>query len=100
MAKGYIVSLSLGVALSTMSVTEIFWLVSIPILRENTLGLVRSSHLSCPSTNLMRGFAARRPFRVPPHHEDNIHLQTSMPCMEFEPRSYGTAVSVANDYTG
>ncbi|GFU81927.1 hypothetical protein TNCV_2537361 [Trichonephila clavipes] len=35
-----------------------FWLGSTPILRGNTLGMVRGFHQSSPSTNLMRGLAA------------------------------------------
>ncbi|GFU00745.1 hypothetical protein TNCV_4818991 [Trichonephila clavipes] len=57
-------------------------------------------HLSSPSTNLMRGLEARRLFRVPPCREGTIHLQTSMPSPGFEARPYGTAISVANHYTG
>ncbi|GFW38127.1 DUF4817 domain-containing protein [Trichonephila clavipes] len=35
-----------------------------------------------------------------PHAEKTIHLQTPMSSPGFEPRPYGTAVSVANHYTG
>ncbi|GFV85289.1 hypothetical protein TNCV_929191 [Trichonephila clavipes] len=55
-----------------------FRLVSTPILRDNTLGTVRG--LSPPSTNLTRGLAARRLFRVLPCHEGSIHLQKH-PCL-------------------
>ncbi|GFY19820.1 transposable element Tcb1 transposase [Trichonephila clavipes] len=51
-------------------------------------------------TNLTRELAARRLFRVPPCRKDTIHLQTAMSSPGLEPRSYGTAVSVANHYTG
>ncbi|GFT85095.1 hypothetical protein TNCV_791281 [Trichonephila clavipes] len=57
-------------------------------------------HLSFPFTNLTRGHAARRLFRVPPCRKGTIHLQTSMPSPGFEPRPYGTTVSVTNHYTG
>ncbi|GFX17811.1 uncharacterized protein TNCV_2292601 [Trichonephila clavipes] len=53
-----------------------------------------------PSTNHTRGLAARRLFRVPPCRKGTIHLQTSMSSPRFEPSPYGTAVSVANHYTG
>ncbi|GFY28078.1 putative DD41D transposase [Trichonephila clavipes] len=48
----------------------------------------------------MRGFVARRLFRVPPCRVGTIHLQTSMSSPGFELRPYVTAVSVANHYTG
>ncbi|GFU69837.1 hypothetical protein TNCV_112561 [Trichonephila clavipes] len=32
--------------------------------------------------------------------EDTLHLQISVPSPRFEPRLYGTAVSIANHYTG
>ncbi|GFY34191.1 hypothetical protein TNCV_2504941 [Trichonephila clavipes] len=35
-----------------------------------------------------------------PCREGTIHLQTSMSSPGFEPRPYGTAVSVTNHYTG
>ncbi|GFT90500.1 hypothetical protein TNCV_4491881 [Trichonephila clavipes] len=73
---------------------------STPILRENTLGWLRAFHLSCPSTNLTRGLAARRLFKVSPCCKGTIHLQTSMPSPGLELRPYGTAVSVTNHYTG
>ncbi|GFW15447.1 hypothetical protein TNCV_4655871 [Trichonephila clavipes] len=59
-----------------------------------------ASYLSFPSTNLTRELATRRLFRVPPCHKDTIHLQASMSSLGFEPRSYETAVNVANHYTG
>ncbi|GFW73704.1 hypothetical protein TNCV_1541581 [Trichonephila clavipes] len=51
-------------------------------------------------TNLTRGLAARRLFKVPPCCEGIIHLKTSMSSPGFEPSPNGTAVSVANHYTG
>ncbi|GFV69009.1 hypothetical protein TNCV_1999751 [Trichonephila clavipes] len=59
-----------------------------------------TSHLSFPSTNLTRGLVARLLFRVPPCHKGPIYLQTSMHFSGFEPKSYGTAVSVSNHCTG
>ncbi|GFW93296.1 hypothetical protein TNCV_2604141 [Trichonephila clavipes] len=59
-----------------------------------------ASYLSSPSTNLTRGLEARRLFGIPPCHKGTIHLQTSMTSSGFETRSYDTAVSVANHYTG
>ncbi|GFT74059.1 hypothetical protein TNCV_3707911 [Trichonephila clavipes] len=53
-----------------------------------------------PSTNHTRGLVARRLLRVPPCRKGTIHLQTSLPSPGFEPSPYGTAVSVANHYTG
>ncbi|GFX50667.1 hypothetical protein TNCV_2722531 [Trichonephila clavipes] len=73
---------------------SMIWLVSTPILRENTMGRSGVSRLSSPSTNLTRGHAVRRLFRVPPCHEGTIHLQTPMPSPGLEPRPY------ANHYTG
>ncbi|GFS95111.1 hypothetical protein TNCV_2704661 [Trichonephila clavipes] len=67
---------------------------------EGQRGWSEAFHLSSPSTNLTSGLAARRLFRVPPCCAGTIHLQTSMSSLEFEPRPYGTAVSVANHYTG
>ncbi|GFX05534.1 hypothetical protein TNCV_3434381 [Trichonephila clavipes] len=58
-----------------------------------------ASLFSSPSTNLSRGRAARRLFRVPPCREATAHLQRSMTFPGFEPRPYGTAVSVTNHYT-
>ncbi|GFX27725.1 hypothetical protein TNCV_3662121 [Trichonephila clavipes] len=55
-----------------------------------------TSCLSSFSTNLIRGLAARRQFRVPPCRKGTIHLQTSIPSPGFEPRPYGTAVSLAS----
>ncbi|GFX59610.1 hypothetical protein TNCV_3753751 [Trichonephila clavipes] len=68
---------------------------STPILK-NTLEWSGTSHLSSPSTNLRRGLAARRVFRIPPGREGTIHLQTSIPSPGFEPRLYGAAFSVTN----
>ncbi|GFV52338.1 histone-lysine N-methyltransferase SETMAR [Trichonephila clavipes] len=48
----------------------------------------------------MRGFAARWLFRVPVCREGTIHLQTSMSSPGFELKHSGTAVSVANHYSG
>ncbi|GFX94916.1 hypothetical protein TNCV_2379891 [Trichonephila clavipes] len=50
----------------------------------------------------MRELAAQQLFRVPPCHEDtiHIHLQTSMSSPRFNPSPYSTAVSVTNHYTG
>ncbi|GFY27885.1 hypothetical protein TNCV_243501 [Trichonephila clavipes] len=59
-----------------------------------------ASHLSSTSTNLTRGLAAHRLFRGPPCHKGTLHLQTPMPSLGFEPRPYGTAVSIINHYTG
>ncbi|GFY06274.1 hypothetical protein TNCV_2680661 [Trichonephila clavipes] len=73
---------------------------STPIFKENTLGWSGASHLSSPSTNLTRRLVARQLFRVPPHHETTIHLQTAMPSLGIKPRSYGTAVSITNHYSG
>ncbi|GFW43584.1 hypothetical protein TNCV_4769361 [Trichonephila clavipes] len=72
------------------------WLVSTPILKEDTW----DGHLSIPSTNPTRGLAARRLFRVPPCREGTIHLQTSMSSPGFKPSPNGTAVSIPNHSTG
>ncbi|GFX54775.1 hypothetical protein TNCV_2556611 [Trichonephila clavipes] len=70
------------------------------ILRKNTLGWSRASHLSFPSTNLTRGLATRRLFRIPPRRKGNIHLQTSLSSPGFEFGPYGIKVSVTNHCTG
>ncbi|GFT87091.1 hypothetical protein TNCV_2748521 [Trichonephila clavipes] len=72
---------------------------STQILRKNTLGWSRASHLSSPSTNHTRGLAARWLFSVPLCLEDTIHLQTSIPSPGFEPRPYSIAASVTNHCT-
>ncbi|GFS61213.1 hypothetical protein TNCV_3104721 [Trichonephila clavipes] len=87
-------------ALSTMQVTVRFG-SGPPQFRERTpWRWSEASHLSSPSNNLTRGLQARRLFRVPPCHQGTIHSQTSMSSPGFEPRPYGTAVRVANHYTG
>ncbi|GFW51111.1 hypothetical protein TNCV_3593931 [Trichonephila clavipes] len=65
-------------------------------LDSDHLGVVVGLPPLFPSTDLTRGFAARRLFKVLPCHEGSIHLQTSMSSPQFEPRPYGTAVCVAN----
>ncbi|GFW22511.1 hypothetical protein TNCV_2170451 [Trichonephila clavipes] len=62
---------------------------------EQPWGWSGASHLSSPSTNLTRGLSARRLFKVPPCREG-----TSISSLGFEPSPNGTAVSVANLYTG
>ncbi|GFV21708.1 hypothetical protein TNCV_164391 [Trichonephila clavipes] len=62
-------------------------------------GMSGTSHLSFPSTNLTRGLAARRLFRVFPSRKFTLHLQASMSSPGFGPRPYGIAVSVAGHYT-
>ncbi|GFT91281.1 hypothetical protein TNCV_2168691 [Trichonephila clavipes] len=59
-----------------------------------------ASHLSSSSTNLMRELVARRLFRVPTCHKGTFQLQTPMSSPGFEPRPYGTAISITNQYTG
>ncbi|GFW20666.1 hypothetical protein TNCV_1048891 [Trichonephila clavipes] len=98
--KGLDVRLPLALAFEHHTGYSTFWLGSTPILRENTLGVVKSLPCLFLSTNLTKGLAARRLFRVPLCRKGPIHLQTSMSSPEFEPRLYGTAVRVANHYTG
>ncbi|GFS66272.1 hypothetical protein TNCV_3855911 [Trichonephila clavipes] len=57
-------------------------------------------YFSSPSTNITIGFAVSRLIRVPSCRKGTMHLQTSISSSVFEPRPYGTAVSVANHYTG
>ncbi|GFV62119.1 hypothetical protein TNCV_4109221 [Trichonephila clavipes] len=64
------------------------WMISSPILRENSWGW-------SGATDLTRGLAALRLFRVAPCRKGTIHLQASMSSPGFEPSPYGTAVSVA-----
>ncbi|GFT27553.1 hypothetical protein TNCV_1276321 [Trichonephila clavipes] len=77
-----------------------FWLISTPILRENTLGVVRGLPPLFPSTNLTRGPEATWLFTIPPCCKGTKHLQTSIPSQGFEPRPYDTAVRITNHYTG
>ncbi|GFS88835.1 hypothetical protein TNCV_1000451 [Trichonephila clavipes] len=44
--------------------------------------------------------AARQLFRVLPCRKGTIDFQTSIPSPGSDPRTYGTAVSVTNHYTG
>ncbi|GFT12303.1 hypothetical protein TNCV_4005591 [Trichonephila clavipes] len=74
-------------------------LVSTPVLRQDTWWWSEASPLYFPSTNLTRGLAAGRLFRVPACCEGTIPLQTSMSSPRFEPRLDGTAVSDINHYT-
>ncbi|GFT03382.1 transposable element Tcb1 transposase [Trichonephila clavipes] len=60
------VCLSLALALSTIQGTVRFCSFPPQFCGRTTLGVVRSVHLSFPSTNLTRGLAVRRLFRVPP----------------------------------
>ncbi|GFT11237.1 hypothetical protein TNCV_1143751 [Trichonephila clavipes] len=76
------------------------WLDSAQFRGRTLWGWSEASRLSSPSINLTRGIAARRLFRVPSCRAGTIHLQTSMSSPGFEPSPYGTAVSVANHYTG
>ncbi|GFX21201.1 uncharacterized protein TNCV_4367801 [Trichonephila clavipes] len=82
-----------AVALSTIQETERFNSVS-PQFKGRTPWGGQG-----PPTNLTRGLAARRLFKVPPCREGTIHLQTSMSSPGLEPSPNGTAVSVANHYT-
>ncbi|GFW49691.1 hypothetical protein TNCV_357941 [Trichonephila clavipes] len=74
------------------------WLVSTPILREDTGGS-QGPPTSTPSTNHTRVLAARWLFRAPPCRKGTIHLQTSMPSPGFELGPYGTPVGIANYFT-
>ncbi|GFV61118.1 piggyBac transposable element-derived protein 4 [Trichonephila clavipes] len=67
-------------------VDSMIWLVSTLILRKSPLGGGQR-----PPSNLTGGPSCRK---------DTIHLQTSMPFPGIEASPYGTAVSVANYYTG
>ncbi|GFW83359.1 hypothetical protein TNCV_2544571 [Trichonephila clavipes] len=71
-----------------------------PNFEGEHLGGGSGPHLSSPSTNLTKGLAARRLFIVPPCCKGTIHLQTSMSSLGFEPSPYGTAICIANHYTG
>ncbi|GFW36171.1 BHLH domain-containing protein [Trichonephila clavipes] len=44
----------------------------------------------------MRGFVARRPFKVSLCHTGTIHLQTFVPSPGFKPIPYGTTVNITN----
>ncbi|GFU76959.1 hypothetical protein TNCV_4521151 [Trichonephila clavipes] len=72
------------------TIDSMICLGSSPILWENTL---RGQRLPPTSRDVVL-------FRVAPSSKDTLHLQTFMLSLEFEPRPYGTAVSVINHYTG
>ncbi|GFS86219.1 hypothetical protein TNCV_660981 [Trichonephila clavipes] len=91
--------LSLAVALRMIQVIERFISVSPNLEREHSGGGQGTADLSSPSTNLTRGLAARRLFKVP-YHKGTIHLKTSTSSLGFEPSPNGTTVSVANHYIG
>ncbi|GFX09743.1 hypothetical protein TNCV_653421 [Trichonephila clavipes] len=74
--------------------------VTVQFSGEHPGGWSGASHFPSPAANLTRRLVARRLFRVPPCHEGTMHLQTSMSSPVFEPRPYGTAISVVNHYTG
>ncbi|GFY01080.1 hypothetical protein TNCV_5075471 [Trichonephila clavipes] len=75
------------------------WIGYTSILRGNTLeGRVQGSHLYSPFTNLSKGLAVQRIFRVPPSRTGTIHLRTFMPSPGIKLRPYGRAVSVTNHY--
>ncbi|GFV39488.1 WD repeat-containing protein 63 [Trichonephila clavipes] len=86
-------SLSLVVALSTIQVTEQFSSISPQFRGKTPWGWSGTSHLSSPSTNLMRRLAARRLFKVPHAAKALLLFQTSMSSPGFEPSPYGTAMS-------
>ncbi|GFX11673.1 hypothetical protein TNCV_4340191 [Trichonephila clavipes] len=64
-----------------------------PKFEREPHGSGQRPHFSLPSTNLMRGLAPRRLFRVPPHSEGTMHLQTYMPSLGFRPEPDCTALS-------
>ncbi|GFX23213.1 hypothetical protein TNCV_4559951 [Trichonephila clavipes] len=89
--KGLDIRLSLSVALSIVQVQA--------QLHPNFEGeSLRSGQF--PPTNLTRGIAIRRLFRIPLCRKGTTHLKTSMRSLGFETRPNGTAVSVTNHYTG
>ncbi|GFV43567.1 hypothetical protein TNCV_1690111 [Trichonephila clavipes] len=92
--KGLDARMSLIVALSTIQVTIQFsWFHPNPE-GENPRKGPEAFKLFFPSTNLTRGLAARRLFRVPHGAKIRYIWQTSMPSPGFEPRPYNTAVSI------
>ncbi|GFV05904.1 hypothetical protein TNCV_2552711 [Trichonephila clavipes] len=98
--KGLVVRLSLSVPFSIIQVTVQFGSVTPQLRERKPYEWSDASHLSSPSINLTRGDVVRRLFRVPPCRKSTIHEQTTMSSPGFEPRSYGTAVSFTNHYTG
>ncbi|GFT97247.1 hypothetical protein TNCV_2205391 [Trichonephila clavipes] len=76
------------------------WLGYTQILSRTPWKGSGASHLSSSTTNLMRGFEARRLFRVPPCLKGTIRLQRSMSSTVFEPRPNGTVVYAIINYTG
>ncbi|GFV48951.1 hypothetical protein TNCV_1093511 [Trichonephila clavipes] len=83
-----------------MQVTVRFCSVPPQLRGRKPCGWPGASQLSFPSTNHTRGLAARWLFRVSPCRKGTIYLQTSTSSPGFEPSPYGTAVSIANHYTG
>ncbi|GFU92369.1 hypothetical protein TNCV_823951 [Trichonephila clavipes] len=90
--------MSLTLALSIMQVTVRFCRFLSNFEGEHPGG-GKGPHLSSLPIYFMRGPAARRAFRLPPCGEDTIHLETTMSFPGFEPKHYGTAVSITNLYT-
>ncbi|GFV13912.1 hypothetical protein TNCV_523891 [Trichonephila clavipes] len=76
------------------------WLDSTPILRENTLEMVRGLPPLFAFHYPQERLAARRLFRVLSCRRNTIHLQTSMPSPGFEPRLYDAADSVTKHSSG
>ncbi|GFV56289.1 hypothetical protein TNCV_106451 [Trichonephila clavipes] len=77
-----------------------FWLGSTPNLRENTLRLIRGLPPLFPFHQPHERTCVTITNKSTQCRKSIIYLQTSMPSPEFEPRTYGTAVSVTNHYTG
>ncbi|GFU71464.1 hypothetical protein TNCV_2378511 [Trichonephila clavipes] len=71
-----------------------------PILRKNTLDVVRGIPPLLPFSHPHERTCGSTLFRIPPCREGTIRLQTSMPSRGFEPRPYGIAISMTNHYTG
>ncbi|GFW91727.1 hypothetical protein TNCV_4501461 [Trichonephila clavipes] len=69
---------------STIQVIERFGSVSPQLWGKTPWRWSGAFYLSSYSTNLLRGFADQRLFRVPPSCKCTIHLQKSLPSSPFE----------------
>ncbi|GFT39394.1 hypothetical protein TNCV_2422961 [Trichonephila clavipes] len=100
-AKDYIFTPVVNRSFEPQAGDSMILLDSTEISREHTWWVVRGLPPIFPFHQpYERGLAVRRLFRVTPSREGTIHLQRTIPSLGFEPRPYGTAVSVTNHSTG
>ncbi|GFU26748.1 hypothetical protein TNCV_1838071 [Trichonephila clavipes] len=93
MARGYNFRLSLALDFKHHASDRTILVGSTKSLKNTLLMFMIRPYLSSSSTNLTRGLAARRLFRISLCHEGAQHLQTAMPSPGFELRPFGNAFS-------